>query len=226
MTEYELVRRCNFEELKQMHEDGIEWHDRTCDYAAAGGHLHILQYAYEHGIPWRSAITGYAAGAGQLECLRYARKHGCKYYYYSVNFALMNGRFECLRYMFEEDPIEEQNIDNFYWHLGAALSHDDRLKSKHIFHCAVYVVTHLKQYNDEFYHKFLPWPKCQQFVDFNDTFQVQLLREMYEKVEACRNSELGTLIQEYIECQKQYATMICQEKLTADVILFVLHSFF
>ena len=49
----------------------------TCMYAAAGGHLQVLQLAREHHCPWDGGTYSSAANGGHLEVVQWARAHGC-----------------------------------------------------------------------------------------------------------------------------------------------------
>ena len=48
----------------------------TC-YAAAGGHLEVLQWLRLHKFPWNDRVTSIAAREGHLEVLTWARDNGC-----------------------------------------------------------------------------------------------------------------------------------------------------
>ncbi|MDA9766702.1 ankyrin repeat domain-containing protein, partial [bacterium] len=54
-----------------------DWDWRTCEYAAANGHLECLKYAHEEGCDWHEDTCRLAAEKGRLECLKYACAHGC-----------------------------------------------------------------------------------------------------------------------------------------------------
>ena len=49
----------------------------TCEAAAAGGHLEVLQWAWNHGCPRDAGTCAAAALGGQLEMLMWARQNGC-----------------------------------------------------------------------------------------------------------------------------------------------------
>ena len=53
----------------------VPWDSWTPAWAAAGGHLAVLQWAREHGCLWDSATCFIAAGHGQLEVLQWMREN-------------------------------------------------------------------------------------------------------------------------------------------------------
>jgi hypothetical protein len=72
--------------LKYAHENGCEWDEQTCIFAAGNGNLASLKYvppillsspiidfhryAHENGCSWGASTCGQAAFTGHLECLR------------------------------------------------------------------------------------------------------------------------------------------------------------
>jgi len=52
------------------------WDERTCAWAAKGGHLDVLKWLRPF-CPWDARTCSYAAERGHLEVLRWARDHGC-----------------------------------------------------------------------------------------------------------------------------------------------------
>ena len=49
----------------------------TCDAAAEGRHLEVLQWAWAELCPWSTRTYSRAALGGHLEVLRWARDHHC-----------------------------------------------------------------------------------------------------------------------------------------------------
>ena len=52
---------------------GCPWDERTCAYAAKGGHLVVLEWARASGCPWDERTCAYAAEGGHLEVLKWGR---------------------------------------------------------------------------------------------------------------------------------------------------------
>jgi hypothetical protein len=59
--------------LQWAHQNGCEWNEETCQYAAKKGHLEVLSWAHENGCPWNLWTWTYAAS----QCRPYLREHGC-----------------------------------------------------------------------------------------------------------------------------------------------------
>ena len=59
---------------------GCPWDERTCYFAAEGGHLEILQWARENGCPWDSDTCGSAEATDNEEVLEWAIANGCPTY--------------------------------------------------------------------------------------------------------------------------------------------------
>jgi hypothetical protein len=53
------------------------WDERTCRYAAWGGHLEVLKWARENDCPWDERTCMFAAKGGHLEVLKWARENDC-----------------------------------------------------------------------------------------------------------------------------------------------------
>ena len=47
-------------ELKRLHESGVEWDAWTCVAAAENGHLDCLRYAHEQGCDWDCLVCEHA----------------------------------------------------------------------------------------------------------------------------------------------------------------------
>eukprot|EP00873_Tetraselmis_striata_P039719 jgi/Tetstr1/459983/TSEL_005307.t1 len=53
------------------------WDEDTCETAAWGGHLHVLQWARSMGCLWDERTCSGASGGGHLGVLQWARANGC-----------------------------------------------------------------------------------------------------------------------------------------------------
>ena len=53
--------------LKWARENGCPWDERTCMFAAEGGHLEVLKWARENGCPWNEDTREIAAEMGYVE---------------------------------------------------------------------------------------------------------------------------------------------------------------
>jgi ribosomal protein S7 len=53
--------------LKWAREHGCPWNERTCYYAAEGGHIEVLRWARENGAPWTEITRRRAAEKGYVE---------------------------------------------------------------------------------------------------------------------------------------------------------------
>jgi hypothetical protein len=71
----------------------------TCNAAARGGHLAVLQWLREHDCPWDWGTCVGAARAGQLEVLQWAREHGCPWNTDVCLDAAQAGQLEVLQWM-------------------------------------------------------------------------------------------------------------------------------
>ena len=78
--------------------DGVEWGERTAEYAAGVGSLECLSYAIAHGARIDAWTTSRAARAGQLQALKLLRLHGCPWDEYTTRSAYLGGHDACLRY--------------------------------------------------------------------------------------------------------------------------------
>jgi len=56
-----------------MRAENFPWDERTCAYAAKGGHLEVLKWARENDCPWDAKTCAWAARGGHLETLKWAR---------------------------------------------------------------------------------------------------------------------------------------------------------
>jgi hypothetical protein len=61
-----------------LREHGCKWNEETCERAAEGGHLEVLQWARANHCPWdEDDMCRYAGIGGNLEVLRWVIEQGC-----------------------------------------------------------------------------------------------------------------------------------------------------
>ena len=66
-----------FEELKELRENGSPWDRSTCGCAALGGHLEVLQWMRANGCPWNWRTVEYARRYRHFELSNWAIANGC-----------------------------------------------------------------------------------------------------------------------------------------------------
>jgi hypothetical protein len=92
------------------HDNGCQWDQNSCYYAASRGHLECLKYAHENGCEWDNDTCSYAASRDHLECLKYAHENGCPWDSDTCRFSRNN--MECLKYAHENCcPCEHINTN-------------------------------------------------------------------------------------------------------------------
>eukprot|EP00616_Rhizochromulina_sp_CCMP1243_P016234 CAMPEP_0118967390 /NCGR_PEP_ID=MMETSP1173-20130426/4776_1 /TAXON_ID=1034831 /ORGANISM="Rhizochromulina marina cf, Strain CCMP1243" /LENGTH=357 /DNA_ID=CAMNT_0006916349 /DNA_START=343 /DNA_END=1416 /DNA_ORIENTATION=+ len=79
-------------------EEGTPFPDDTCQTAAEGGYLELLQWLRERGAPWDERTCMKAAKKGHLEVLRWARENGCPWDVRTYNAAKDMKRTEVLQW--------------------------------------------------------------------------------------------------------------------------------
>ena len=82
-----------------MRGENLPWGERTCAYAAKGGHLEMLKWARENDCPWDAKTCMYAAEGGHLEMLKWARANGCPWYASTCWYAAKGGHLEVLKWL-------------------------------------------------------------------------------------------------------------------------------
>jgi hypothetical protein len=70
---------------------GCPWNERTCSAAARGGHLAMLQWARANGCPWNQNTCSEAARDGHLAVLQWARANCCPWDSFTCEWAAGNG---------------------------------------------------------------------------------------------------------------------------------------
>lgn len=98
--------------LKQLHESGCPWDDRTTSYAAYNGHLETLIWAHQNGCRWTATTCKHAARNGELECLKYAHNNGCPWDVEICYSAAIGDQLECLQWAHQNGcPWNEWTCD-------------------------------------------------------------------------------------------------------------------
>ncbi|KAJ1414439.1 hypothetical protein B484DRAFT_165660 [Ochromonadaceae sp. CCMP2298] len=86
----------------------FRWDVKTCQSAAKGGHLHVLQWlrAQDPPCPWDQLTCGLAAKGGHLHVLRWLRTQDppCPWGQSTCNFAAHSGHVHVLRWLRTQDP--------------------------------------------------------------------------------------------------------------------------
>ena len=83
--------------------NGCRWDQWTCQTAAEGGHLKVLQWAREHDCLLGRWTCAAAAGGGHLEVLKWLREHGCPWDKLTCEFAAHRGHLEVLKWAVDND---------------------------------------------------------------------------------------------------------------------------
>ena len=74
-------------------------HD-VCDFAAAHGHLHILEWAHANDAPWSEQTCFYGGHSCRLEVLQWLRANGCPW-----------DRQACLQFAQQRQLCEHRGVD-------------------------------------------------------------------------------------------------------------------
>jgi hypothetical protein len=77
--------------------NGCPWDERTCEFAARGGHLDVLRWAREHYCPWDGWTCVSAAEGGHLDVLRWAWEHHCPWDEETCASAARGGQLDVLK---------------------------------------------------------------------------------------------------------------------------------
>jgi hypothetical protein len=78
------------------------WDERTCVYAAWGGHLQVLRWVHaQRHCGWDARTCAAAAQQGQLEILRWAREQRCPWNVWTPAYAAYGGHLEVLQWAIE-----------------------------------------------------------------------------------------------------------------------------
>ena len=96
-----FAEKGNLDMLKFLHENGIEWSDKCCEYTAKEGQLDTLKYCHENGAPWDQQSSINAALNDDIEMLKYLHEEGCPIDVETSNSACEGGSLECLKFLHE-----------------------------------------------------------------------------------------------------------------------------
>jgi hypothetical protein len=66
--------------LIYLRNNGCQWDQFTCAYAALMGHLELLMYLRKNKCKWNHWTCLYAARGGHFELLKWARENECNWY--------------------------------------------------------------------------------------------------------------------------------------------------
>ena len=81
------------------------WNERTCTFAAKGGHLALLQFLRSQGCPWNKSTTGLAAAHDHLHILEYTQTQDppCPLHKYAFYHATRNGHLRIIEWLREHN---------------------------------------------------------------------------------------------------------------------------
>jgi hypothetical protein len=119
----------HLELLEFIHKNGCPWDNLTCAAAAKEGYFGILQWAYSNGCPLvGSEITECAAIGGHLEILKWARDYSFSWNSRVCTAAAEHGHFHVLKWAHQNGcPWDE-----FTWRAA--------FKKHHYYKCLKYVI--------------------------------------------------------------------------------------
>ena len=94
----------HLEVLQWLRAMGCPWGTLTSSWAAEGGHLEVLQWmrAQDPPCPWNAGVCLNAAQKGRLDVLRWARNQGCPWDEDVTLAAVMNGQLKALILLIKE----------------------------------------------------------------------------------------------------------------------------
>ena len=94
----------------------------TCQLAAQGGNLEVLQWAREQTppCPWNVSTCKYAAQGGHLELLQWAHNHGCPWDEDTFVHAAIHGHIGVIQWAFERGCPWDKRIPTLVFHLLCA----------------------------------------------------------------------------------------------------------
>ena len=91
----------------------LPWDEETCEAAAAGGLLDVLQWAREQGCPWDPPVCAAAARGGHLHVIQLARtlptKERCPWDEETCAAAAGGGHLELLRWVRQRRAPWDEN---------------------------------------------------------------------------------------------------------------------
>jgi hypothetical protein len=87
------------------------WGERTCESAAFGGHLALLQWARANGCPWGGWTCAFAAKGGHLDVLKWLRDNGCPWDQMTCTWADWEGHLDVLQWARENGCPRVMRVD-------------------------------------------------------------------------------------------------------------------
>ncbi|WZN61835.1 ankyrin repeat protein [Chloropicon roscoffensis] len=94
------------------------WDERTCDWAAYGGHLEVIKWLRAKGCPWDVETSFMAAYGGHLELVKWLRAKGCPWNEKTSSNAAHGGHLEVLQWLRAQDPPCPWDDDVCYYAAG------------------------------------------------------------------------------------------------------------
>jgi hypothetical protein len=89
--------------LQYLRHERCEWDESVCAIAARRGLLTTLQWLHEQGCPWSADyICADAAGSGSMEMLLYLKQQGCGFNVETMAGAARQGQLAICQYLMEE----------------------------------------------------------------------------------------------------------------------------
>ena len=85
-------------------QSGCRWDERTCSWAAQGGHLAVLQWARQNGYVWSEDTCTLAAEGGRLAVLQWAHENNCPWSGLTTFAAALNNHLDILTWARQRQP--------------------------------------------------------------------------------------------------------------------------
>jgi hypothetical protein len=103
------VRHGDIECLINLHQNGMAWNEKICQYAAYCGHLNILKHANINVRPLDRGTLIYAISGGHVNCIRYFLENVEKDYGFNdecgrswlCRYASENGRLDIVQLLYQ-----------------------------------------------------------------------------------------------------------------------------
>ena len=91
----------NLNLIKYLHDNGCDWDEKTCTYAAFNNNLDILKYLHENECPWNEKACLAACHNDHVDILKYLHENGCPRDSHACHIACHNGHLEIFKYLHE-----------------------------------------------------------------------------------------------------------------------------